>query len=88
MKNQLTSRLLSTVGEYNTVLGAPIPLKILSAKFGKAAIKVGGFQELVDELIKEERLIAYLAPSGGKLLTLPSFSHLKVPDNHIRIPPA
>jgi hypothetical protein len=65
-KAQLVGRLLNAVQEYHDKFGEPIPMKALSARFGKSFVTSGGFPEAIAELERDGSIRVELLRSGGK----------------------
>lgn len=73
-KGQLVERLISAVAEYMGTFQRPVPMKVLSARFGKSLELVGGFPETLDELKADGTLVVVLTPSGARLVSLSSLT--------------
>lgn len=67
-KAELVGNLIRSVCEYYKAFNAPIPLKVLSAKYAKALNKVGGFTDTIDELFQDGTFEIVLMRSGGKAI--------------------
>lgn len=66
-KAELIKQLLQSVHEYYNATHFGMPMKLLSRRFGKAMLAVGGFNSIVEELRLEGTLeIALNAKTGGK----------------------
>lgn len=65
------ARLLSEAQIYWDQFGAPIPLRIVSAKFGRVFENAGGFHEVMQELENDGSLVLERHRSG-KTLVYPS----------------
>lgn len=65
-KAELVGNLIRTVQEYFRAFASPVPLKVLSAKYGKALNKVGGFSPTIEELFSDGTLEIVLLRTGGK----------------------
>ena len=73
-KAQLIGRILSAVSEYHSAFGQAVPMKQLSAKFGKALKDLGGLPETIDELKAEGSIDVVLLKSGAKLVSPPGMA--------------
>ena len=57
---------MGAVEEYYNTFAAPIPLKVLSAKYAKALNRVGSFVSTMDELFQDGSVDIVLLRTGGK----------------------
>lgn len=82
-KQIVIRRMLQSIDEYTGAFVAPMPMKILSAKFSRALMEFGGLPEVIHELKTAGMLNVYLTKSGAKVV-LPENSTL-VPADAVRI---
>ena len=52
-KTTVINRMISAVEEYFGAFGQPMPVRALSARFGKALASCGGFPETLEELRRD-----------------------------------
>lgn len=69
-KGLLMDRLLAATREYEATFKTPVPMKVLSGRFGKALAECGGFPEVIAELQADGSLHVILSPSGARHVTL------------------
>lgn len=67
-KGVQVTRLIAAVDEYFRAFG-PVPMKVLSARFGKSLNALGGFPETIEELRRDGTFTVVLQKSGAKLVT-------------------
>lgn len=70
-KAQITGRIIQTIEEYSKAFKVPCPLKVLSAKYGKALKGLGGLPEVLDEMKNEGLIELYLNRTGSKVVCIP-----------------
>lgn len=70
-------RIVLTVEEYYDSFNTPIPMRVLSAKFAKALLDMGGFPEVIRELSKD-KLISIKLYRGGARVVYPISEKEKV----------
>lgn len=59
-------RLIAAVEEYFGVFGKPVPVKVLSGRFGRSLSRLGGFPEALEELRRDGTIQIVMRPSGAK----------------------
>lgn len=79
----LTARLIGAIDEYVNAFQAPMPLRIVSAKYGRSLNAVGGMPEILEELKRQGDIKVYLTITGSKVI-VPRHSGI-VPLNAIRL---
>lgn len=65
-KAVLITRLIQAVEEYFQVFGKPVPLKVLSGRFGRSLNQLGGFPEALDGLQRDGTVQIVMRSSGAK----------------------
>jgi hypothetical protein len=73
-KIQVINRMLKFIGEYHKAFNKPVPLRILSAKYSRMCISVGGFPEVINQLCEEKAITVLLLKSGAKVVYPPGVS--------------
>lgn len=72
-RRDLTIRLVREVGQYFRVFGAPMPQKIAAGKYNRAMSAVGGFPQIVDELVMEGSIKKFINDKGSSYLAPTAF---------------
>lgn len=67
-KRVLISRLIEEAKEHFRLFAEPCPMKILSAKYGTALAKVGGFPECIRELSMDGTITIIRKKTGGQVV--------------------
>lgn len=73
-KALILTRILQTVEEYSTAFKQPCPLKVLSAKYSRSLMELGGLPEALNELKAAGTIEVWLVRSGSKVVCLPGFA--------------
>lgn len=84
-KDLVIGRVLFFVSEYYTVRKEPVPLKVLSSKYARSLMHLGGFPEIIEDLRKRGLLQVFLVRSGSKLVLPSSVREATIPVDAIRI---
>lgn len=70
-KQIIADRIVATVAEYTKAFQSPCPMKIISAKFSRSLMELGGLPELIEDLAKAGTIQLWLARTGAKAVTIP-----------------
>lgn len=73
-KSLVLKRILQTIEEYQSAFNLPCPLKVLSAKYSRALMELGGLPEALQELKQAGTIEVWLVKSGSKVICLPGFA--------------
>jgi hypothetical protein len=76
-KARLIDRLVSDVAKHYARYAEAYPLRFASARYSRAFAKLGGFQEVMEELEADGSLIVEWQRSGKRLLYPPIGDQLK-----------
>ncbi len=66
-------RILQTIEEYQSAFNLPCPMKVLSAKYSRSLMELGGLPECLGELKKAGSIEVWLTRSGSKAVCTPNF---------------
>lgn len=84
-KARLVRQLIAFLSEWSQVnKGVPLPMKIVSSRFGKAFNKAGGFPEVIEELRRDGTIVVSLTETGGRVVHLTDGATVTVPLQVIR----
>lgn len=77
-KADLIRYFLAECRAHSEMFGEPCPLKILSAKYGRAMNAVGGFREIVQELQIDGTIALLRKQTGGQSVLLGGVTSFEV----------
>ncbi len=72
-KALVLKRVIQTIEEYQSAFNLPCPMKVLSAKYSRSLMELGGLPECLGELRKAGSIEVWLTRSGSKAVCTPNF---------------